>query len=127
MKRRPCILTNRRTHEEHRFASILDAAEWLDRDTGYLRNAYTNGTSVCRFDGGDTYNMLILGEKRKYTGITSKPKQLCFDCRKAVGGCPWSRSFIPIDGWTAEPTIINQCYDKTESYQITACPLFVSD
>ena len=100
MKRRPCILTNRRTHEEHQFASILDAASWLDRDTGYLRNAYTNGTSVCRFDGGDTYNLLILGEKR---------------------------TFIPVDGWTAEPTLIKQDSDKTASYQITACPLFVSD
>lgn len=58
---------------------------------------------------------------------------ICFDCKNSVPddrghGCPWSRKFEPVEGWTAKK--VKQCigngkYDET--YHITACPMFDRD
>ena len=45
---------------------------------------------------------------------------LCLDCANATnGGCNWSRSLIPVDGWTA--------YKDKVSYLVIDCPEFISD
>lgn len=54
---------------------------------------------------------------------------ICFDCKKAVCGCSWSRNFTPVDGWTAEPTSTTYALKSGElrainGYHITACPEF---
>ena len=58
--------------------------------------------------------------------------QLCWTCARACGGCSWSRSFTPVNGWTAEQTelyVDRGDYEthKTTSYRIKACPLYVCD
>ena len=45
-----------------------------------------------------------------------RTENLCWICIKAIKGCSWSESFIPVDGWNAEP-------DKN-SYKIRDCPLY---
>lgn len=56
---------------------------------------------------------------------------LCWTCKKAVGGCSWSRSFRPVEGWTAKKTLIRlspcQKEDVIESYQVIACPEYEKD
>ena len=64
---------------------------------------------------------------------------ICFDCARACGGCSWSAvdpetgkvRFEPVPGWTATPISINsrdrRGVHQTQSYHITACPLFVDD
>ena len=53
---------------------------------------------------------------------------ICWDCQRACGGCSWSEDFIPVPGWTAEPSIIKQSPGvDIHSYHIAACPLFVPD
>lgn len=42
--------------------------------------------------------------------------QLCWYCENACGGCSWSESFIPVEGWEAIKT--------GESYHITFCPQY---
>lgn len=61
--------------------------------------------------------------------MSRREEQLCWDCQRAVGGCPWSTMGKPVEGWTAQKTKIpNGCSDEyTESYHITACPLFKKD
>lgn len=74
--------------------------------------------------------------KRSETG------NICFECKNACGGCPWTRwdeekgrvAFDPVPGWTAEIVPFRGIpgrhtrsrngveYDYT--YKITACPLF---
>lgn len=62
---------------------------------------------------------------------------ICWECRNAVPnleklcGCSWSIFFVPVDGWEAEPTIINHGYrdDGTlippaRSYNVKKCPYF---
>lgn len=58
----------------------------------------------------------------------------CFSCKNAVPtkdgkwGCPWSRDFEPVEGWVAEPTIINEgVNDSYDSYCVMECPLFIPD
>ena len=57
-----------------------------------------------------------------------KKDTLCWDCQRACGGCSWSQSFTPVDGWEAQPTKI-KCGRRgfISSYLVTACPLFIPD
>lgn len=61
-----------------------------------------------------------------------KDEQPCWHCAKATGGCSWSRSFKPVDGWKAKKTIIMngiEIIDKQpricHSYKIESCPEFI--
>lgn len=62
---------------------------------------------------------------------------LCWECRNAVPnleklcGCSWSLFFIPVEGWDAEPTRINngnrtdnQALPPSRSYHVFSCPYF---
>ena len=52
--------------------------------------------------------------------------QLCFNCSYATGGCSWSRQFVPVQGWDAEPTIIRDSEsDDISSFRIKSCPQFL--
>ena len=48
---------------------------------------------------------------------------ICWDCKKAIGGCSWSETLTPVEGWTA----IQNDKDNTESYKVIMCPLFERD
>ena len=63
---------------------------------------------------------------------------LCWDCERACGDCPWSEidpdtghpRFAPVPGWVAEKVtrpvgFCNGRQARMETYHITACPLFV--
>lgn len=52
-------------------------------------------------------------------------EQLCFNCSKACGGCSWSRSFKPVEGWKAKFRKSSSCKDST--YAIEECPEFEYD
>lgn len=61
---------------------------------------------------------------------------ICIDCKKSVGLCPWSEidpatkkpRFAPVPGWTATPTKLKMYKGRMDqSYDITACPLFEPD
>lgn len=68
-----------------------------------------------------------------------KKDTICFDCENAVPnnetgkGCSWSRCFKPVEGWTAEKTVIvnrDRSDEKTyttDSFAVYECPKFVSD
>lgn len=63
---------------------------------------------------------------------------ICFDCKRACGGCSWTElnpdtlrpKFEPVAGWEAKETVINMGGNhhlKVTSYHITSCPLFEKD
>lgn len=66
---------------------------------------------------------------------------ICFDCRRACGGCSWSAAdpetgkplFRPVPGWTAERSFLRLNrksgggYVFGKTWHITACPLFFPD
>lgn len=54
---------------------------------------------------------------------------ICWECRNAVNGCSWSRTFTPVKGWVAERE--DREYDPvwrpgqiTTTYTVRCCPLF---
>ena len=54
--------------------------------------------------------------------------QLCWECSRATGGCPWSREGKEIPNWEAEKTVIrNEDGTEMSSYKIKKCPLFQKD
>ena len=48
---------------------------------------------------------------------------LCWKCSNATGGCSWSKSLLPIDGWETEEKII----DHQPTHKVISCPEFVAD
>lgn len=49
---------------------------------------------------------------------------LCWKCSRSTdSSCSWSRSFIPVEGWDAEPTERYSEVYKT-SYCVKECPMF---
>lgn len=50
---------------------------------------------------------------------------LCWLCKNAGGGCSWSKTFKPVKGWVAEPTILHISKDQTlNSFNVESCPQF---
>lgn len=66
---------------------------------------------------------------RRYEGLRCDPSAtLCWRCQNAVPdrkghGCSWSRSFVPVKGWTV--TVRDKRQDR--SYTVLECPEFVPD
>lgn len=60
------------------------------------------------------------------------PRTICWDCQNAYGGCSWSKSFRPVDGWNATRRDVLVSGDKAyahkeESYIVHSCPEFQQD
>ena len=71
--------------------------------------------------------MIYYGKNKVVVDYGSKDFQKCWTCKKACGGCSWSREFIPIDGWTAEKSIIPHNREHAETYKIIDCPEYIPD
>ena len=55
-------------------------------------------------------------------------KTICWDCRKARGGCTWSAELEPVEGWEAEPTVRKPgTKDEMHSFIVYDCPEFERD
>ena len=75
--------------------------------------------------------------KSKTKDYINKKQTLCWSCKKALGGCSWSKCdkdtseilFQPVDGWVAEKTILlmyrrggKPRYET--SYIVESCPQY---
>ena len=147
-----CELTNMKTGEVLLFNSCAEASDYLKKSKNYVakcldRNIPVYGEDKQRYTAA-VYKKLKVkaieapqttaqkGKAPKKKPIKQKkPKdkppennrhmQLCYSCKKACGGCSWSKKFEPVEGWTAVPTIIRNGFrnhQDTQSYKITACP-----
>ena len=54
-------------------------------------------------------------------------QSLCWRCKNCFGGCSWSESFGPVEGWNAERTIIQHFNAETPSFLVRDCPRFAPD
>ena len=51
---------------------------------------------------------------------------LCWNCKKATGGCSWAEALKPINGWTA--TYIKKTSSRPyDTYMVEGCPEFIRD
>jgi len=70
--------------------------------------------------------------KRKpsfYRCNTRPPEKMqpCWKCKKACGGCSWSKDFTPVNGWVETPTVKHNNEIEYRSYEIHSCPEFEDD
>ncbi len=50
---------------------------------------------------------------------------LCWRCANSCGRCTWSKKLLPVEGWTAAPSVI-KCGEITlHSFCVKACPKFI--
>lgn len=54
-------------------------------------------------------------------------EQLCWTCQNACGGCSWSLSLTPVEGWTATPSAIKSVKKDVPTYHIEECPQYIPD
>jgi len=56
---------------------------------------------------------------------------LCWDCVHAAHNkCSWARSFVPVEGWVADKTVVAKQSvrsPESESYIVRSCPQFERD
>ena len=58
--------------------------------------------------------------------MENKKHTLCWLCKNAGGGCSWSKTFKPVKGWVAEPTVLNISKDQVvDSFIVESCPKFI--
>jgi hypothetical protein len=127
-KRIEIIATDPKTGEETTYPSVLKAAEAIGCSPSHVTHCCNDGRNCMGYkvrrsevDGGNRAN-------------------ICFDCKKACGGCSWSEvdpdtkkiRFQPVEGWTATPSKIIAGYEggkvtHADTYCITECPLFERD
>ena len=75
-----------------------------------------------------------MGKKPQINILGQNTNILCFKCKNAYGGCEWSKSFDPVDGWIAEPCDVksrNREFSNPNlmksDYHIIWCPKYVED
>lgn len=66
-------------------------------------------------------------ERVNKVDYTTDDFQPCWTCRKACGGCSWSRNFTPIPGWEAQESFIPANGEYAKTYKIISCPQYVND
>ena len=119
-----CILTCERTGKQHYFKSGREASLFLGRARSYVSTCVYKGFPIRQKDTGESYIASFPDEAKSYAN--PKPRrtkeQLCCTCSKAYGGCSWSRNFKPVEGWTANPTIITHGDRTMDSFEIIECP-----
>lgn len=74
----------------------------------------------------------IKNKKPKKRKVTEKNKDsICWGCANSVpdrkNGCSWSRAFIPVTGWDAEPSEKPIYKGEHISYCVRSCPEYKKD
>lgn len=67
---------------------------------------------------------------KKSVPYYSEDDTICWGCQRSCtkesDQCSWVRSFRPVAGWVAEPTVCDKSVGET-SFNVRSCPMFVSD
>jgi len=115
------------THHESQYA----ASNYIGRHESYISQTIRRGYAI-RDTRGVEYLLYKNGklfdyEKAKKKKATHAHKQLCFTCKNFCNGCSWARSFKPVEGWDATPTVIVNTVTGdnkriSHSYAIRGCP-----
>ena len=68
-----------------------------------------------------TLSKLPVGNRDYCSRFKIRPDSLCWDCKNSTtNGCEWAKSFKPVDGWKAIPSVAGE----SDSYLVLECPKF---
>ena len=80
-----------------------------------------NCTSTLADGAHCTLSKLPVGNRDYCSGFKPRPDTLCWDCKNSTtNGCEWAKSFTPVDGWKAIPSVAG----TSDSYCVFECPKF---
>ena len=80
-----------------------------------------NCTSTLADGAHCTLSKLPVGNHDYCSRFKMRPDTLCWDCKHATtNGCSWAKSFTPVDGWKAIPSVAGE----SDSYLVLECPKF---
>lgn len=94
------------------FESIVEAARHSGMSETTINDLCRGKRKLPRV--GYTFRFIELPDRVKPT--------LCWSCDKACGLCAWSHDGKPVDGWTAEKTVVHSHRVESNSYHVIACP-----
>lgn len=119
-----CTLIDDDTGERLDFKRMHLADRFLGRSAGYIRTCDYKGLKACHSKTGKTYSYEFSQPFYVATGTytANKEQTLCWECKKSIGHCNWSRYLKPVPGWTATSTTIRYSNTCDESYCVVACP-----
>lgn len=55
----------------------------------------------------------------------SKFCNICATCVYPIADCEWLHKGKPVEGWTAEPSMVMRCGVPMPTYHITGCPKYI--
>lgn len=96
--------------------------EEISKATGYSERTVTR-TVTSTYGRAINYPGKKLSKRKCYV----KNETLCWRCQRATSHCSWSRYYIPVEGWVAEPTTIRNPKGSIRSYCVISCPEFKED
>ena len=80
-----------------------------------------NCTSTLANGAYCTLSKLLVGNRDYCSRFKMRPDTLCWDCKHSTtNGCSWAKSFTPVDGWKAIPSVAGE----SDSYLVLECPKF---
>ena len=80
-----------------------------------------NCTSTLANGAYCTLSKLPVGNRDYCSRFKIRPDSLCWDCKNSTtNGCSWAKSFKPVDGWKAIPSVAGE----SDSYLVLECPKF---
>ena len=147
-------LTNIKTGEKHYFWSHAVACDFLGRSTAYMKRKIitADGTTIVSDANGEEFYCEEVGPGQRRDGVDKEGNkrkgappeirypfnyQLCTSCARAVGFCSWSDHLEPVEGWTAEPSVIKNhskhdtdkdtVITETHGFRVMDCPLYICD
>ena len=131
-KIRAVTLTDIETGEKFQFRRVVDADTFIGRYCGFIRKKNDAGINIIDGNNGKRYRCKLSAPKIVPVDRSNfqYKRQLCWDCKRACGGCSWSRNFTPIAGWDAEETTIcvqNRSEGRISSFYIRDCPQFIRE
>lgn len=107
---------------------------WTDEEVKKLIRLRKKGTSYSkiakklgRSKGSVEYKLHMIDHPKSKRVCAHKRDTLCWNCQNACCGCSWSREFLPVAGWKAEPTILSGDGNTVKSYNVKKCPEHIPD
>ena len=106
---------------------------WALRAAGMTDNEIQRSFDLYRgsWDRWKAINKMWAGGRpgKKMKKKTKSDWAICWECKKACGGCSWSKTLTPVEGWevveTGDPTWLSSIRKVVPTVRVVECPEFI--
>ena len=125
MKTKMVRLTSPSTGKHWDFNSFTEATEFLKRRKSYIHFCTNHNVKITHAETKEEFICEITGVGFPRVNQKTYRAQLCNDCARASGLCPWSKNLTPVDGWDVVETEDES--GQFYTYSVLSCPMYVKD